>query len=231
MGTYVGYEVISPVPNFNYSTSYLFSYGPFQNGGIKANFAFSDKFGLMVGAFNHFDSYTNDGYPLSFGAQLYVAPVDGMNIYLNMASSEASGEIFDLTATWQATDKFLIGLNAANRSNGALLIQESSDNVSFTGVAAYFDYSFSDPFALGLRFENFSDTDEATVFGFYDAVAGNTVKTSVNAITLSANLTSGPFRLIPEFRMDMGSNEIFTDSNGAAVKSATQFLIAGVYSF
>src|SRR5690606_39227963 len=29
MGTFVGYEVISPVANFNYSTSYLFGAGPF----------------------------------------------------------------------------------------------------------------------------------------------------------------------------------------------------------
>ena len=52
MGTFVGYEVISPVGNFNYSTSYLFSNGPFQNGGLKADFAFSDKIGLMLGVFN-----------------------------------------------------------------------------------------------------------------------------------------------------------------------------------
>ncbi|HEX8376806.1 MAG TPA: outer membrane beta-barrel protein, partial [Pedobacter sp.] len=31
MGTFVGYEVISPVGNFHYSTSYLFTNGPFQN--------------------------------------------------------------------------------------------------------------------------------------------------------------------------------------------------------
>ncbi len=29
--TFLGYEVISPTANFNYSTSYLFSYGPFSS--------------------------------------------------------------------------------------------------------------------------------------------------------------------------------------------------------
>ncbi|MCC8426107.1 outer membrane beta-barrel protein, partial [Mucilaginibacter sp. UR6-11] len=33
MATFVGYEVIAPTGNFNYTTSYLFSYGPFQNAG------------------------------------------------------------------------------------------------------------------------------------------------------------------------------------------------------
>ena len=33
--TFLGYEVISPAANFNYSTSYLFSYGPFSHTGLK----------------------------------------------------------------------------------------------------------------------------------------------------------------------------------------------------
>ncbi len=224
MATYVGYEVISPVPNFNYSTSYLFSNGPFQNGGIKANFHFSDKFGLMVGVFDHYDWYSNldpstgGTHPLSFGAQLSVVPVDGMNIFINLASSDYSGEELDLTATYQATDKFLIGLNAAKRKDGFLLISQSEPGVSpdFAGIAAYLDYSISDPFGLGLRYEYFKD------------YAGNL---NINAITLSGNIKSGPLRLIPEIRMDAGSENIFTDSNGGPVKSATQALIAAVYSF
>jgi hypothetical protein len=33
--TFLGYEVISPAANFNYSTSYMFSYGPFSHTGFK----------------------------------------------------------------------------------------------------------------------------------------------------------------------------------------------------
>jgi hypothetical protein len=36
------------VANFHYSTSYLFTNGPFQNAGVKANYAISDKVGIMV---------------------------------------------------------------------------------------------------------------------------------------------------------------------------------------
>ena len=35
--TFLGYEVISPTGNFNYSTSYMFSYGPFSHSGLKAD--------------------------------------------------------------------------------------------------------------------------------------------------------------------------------------------------
>ncbi len=34
--TFLGYEVISPTANFNYSTSYMFSYGPFSHTGSKS---------------------------------------------------------------------------------------------------------------------------------------------------------------------------------------------------
>ena len=36
--TYLGYEVISPAGNFNYSTSYMFSSGPFSMVGLKGDF-------------------------------------------------------------------------------------------------------------------------------------------------------------------------------------------------
>ena len=37
--TFLGYEVISPAANFNYSTSYMFSYGPFSHTGMKLDFS------------------------------------------------------------------------------------------------------------------------------------------------------------------------------------------------
>lgn len=58
MGTFVGYEVISPAGNFNYSISYLFTNGPFQNAGVKLDYAITDRIGVMVGAFNPWNVYT-----------------------------------------------------------------------------------------------------------------------------------------------------------------------------
>ncbi len=42
--TFLGYEVISPAVNFHYSTSYLFSWGPFNHTGLRADFDFGDGF-------------------------------------------------------------------------------------------------------------------------------------------------------------------------------------------
>lgn len=102
MATFIGYEVISPAGNFNYSTSYLFTYGPFQNAGVKATYAFSDKVSLMAGVFNdQWNVYQSAHNIDAFGAQLTVTPVKGWTAYLNLLtannSTPTSGTVLDLT--------------------------------------------------------------------------------------------------------------------------------------
>src|SRR5665811_901924 len=81
MGTFIGYEVISPASNFNYSTSYLFTNGPFQNAGVKATFAISDKVSLMAGLFNDWNVYQDKNGMTDLGAQLSLAPAEGYDLY------------------------------------------------------------------------------------------------------------------------------------------------------
>src|SRR3546814_3073091 len=101
MATFIGYEVISPVPNFNYTTSYLFSSGPFQNAGIKANYAFSANVGLMVGLFNDWNVYQAFTGGSDFGTQLSLAPVDAWNAYFNFITVSPSGTEIDVTTAYQ----------------------------------------------------------------------------------------------------------------------------------
>jgi hypothetical protein len=213
MGTFIGYEVISPVANFHYSTSYLFTNGPFQNAGVKANYAISDKVGIMVGAFNDsWNSYKAD--PIkglnAFGAQLSFAPAEGISAYLNFMDGSVSGTIVDLTASFQLSEKFKLGLNAADFSN--------EGEVGYTGVALYPAVDVNDKFSLGLRGEYFK----------FKQGSGDT---SVTALTLSANLKAGGLTFIPEFRLDNGSDEIFAKTSGDPTKSASQFALAMVYGF
>lgn len=214
MGTFVGYEIISPTGNFNYSTSYLFTNGPFQNAGIKAEYAFSDKFALMVGLFNDWNGYTDFNGVSDFGAQLYVAPVDGWDVYVNFVTGYPSGTEIDLTTGYQITDEFYLGLNAADYSF-------AEGDGGFTGAALYAQYAISDGFALGARIENFSDK-EGDYFG---------MESSVTAFTLSGNLKSGPLTFIPEIRFDSGNEEIFLDNDVMPTKSASQLVFAVVYAF
>ncbi len=223
MGTFVGYEVISPVGNFNYSTSYLFTNGPFQNAGIKANYALSSKIGLMAGLFNNeWNVYKADSLHgvSTFGAQLSVSPVEGWSAYLNVLTGYSSGTIFDLTTSYQITDKFKLGLNAADWEAG-----KGADNVGYTGVALYPSYAITPGFGLGLRGEYFKTKKNGGVG--YGPIADEDVK----ALTISANLKSGGLTFIPEFRFDNASVNSFMKESGALTKSASQFSFAVVYAF
>ena len=212
MGTFIGYEVISPLANFHYSTSYLFTTGPFQNAGIKANYAVSSKVGLMVGLFNdQWNTYkaTPEFGLNAFGAQLTLTPADGFTAYFNLLSGSESGTIVDLTAAYQITPKFKLGLNAADYSG----VESGS---GYSGLALYPSVAISDTFGLGLRAESFKS---------------KTTDTSVTAFTFSANLKSGGLTFIPEIRLDSASEKEFYSSNGNPTKSASQVALAMVYGF
>lgn len=220
MGTFVGYEIISPTGNFNYSTSYLFTNGPFQNAGVKLDFAISDKLGIMVGAFNPWNVYSADPDigPTSIGAQLSVSPVDGWDAYLNFVTGEADGTEIDLTTTYQINDALMLGLNAASYNNGA------DTATSFAGAALYVNYALTSAAAIGLRYEYFSVDGPGNALGLNEAG-------SINAITLSGNIGGGDLTFIPEIRFDAGSTELFLDGAGAPTTSASQILLGAVYAF
>ena len=222
MGTFIGYEVISPLGNLNYSTSYLFTNGPFQNAGIKANYAISSKVGLMVGMFNDgWNKYQADADLglNNIGAQLTVTPFEGLTAYINYLQGSASGTVLDLTGSYQVSEKFKLGFNAADYAGPA-------DDTGYTGFALYPSYAVSSNFSLGLRAENFKAKKMNT-----SALSGVVGDESVTAFTLSANLKSGGLTFIPEFRMDSGSSDMFSDSDMMATKSASQVSLAVVYGF
>lgn len=222
MGTFVGYEIISPTGNFNYSTSYLFTNGPFQNAGLKLDYAINDKLGVMVGVFNPWNTYSADPEigPSSFGAQVYVSPVDGWDAYINFVTGGESGTEIDLTTTFEVSDDLLVGLNAASYSGTTLGADSAS---AFTGAALYVNYGLGDNAAIGLRGEYFMCSNG---FGALNDSDG-----AVTALTLSGNLIAGDLTFIPEIRYDFADTDAFFDSNGAATSSATQLVLAAVYAF
>lgn len=220
MGTFVGYEIISPTGNFNYSTSYLFTNGPFQNAGVKLDMALTEKIGLMVGAFNPWNVYTADPEigPTSIGAQLSLSLVEGWDAYFNFITGKADGTEIDLTTTYQVNDALMVGLNAARYTNGA------DTATSFAGAALYLNYAVTSAAAIGLRYEYFSVDGPGNALGLDQA--GN-----IHAITLSANIGSGDLIFIPEIRFDAGSADLFLDNTGAPTPTAGQVLLGAVYAF
>lgn len=220
--TFLGYEVISPAANFNYSTSYLFSYGPFSHTGIKADFTLGEDSSLMLAVMNPTDATEfNPNGKYSIGAQYGIS-----GQYFNVLVNPDSYEL-DFTGGFDLSDSFFLGLNAA--------YFDAQDKAgSFYGVALYPQYATSDNFKIGLRAEYFEQTDvivdPITGDANFDAI-GTGMDSSVFATTLSANYSIGSLTIIPELRLDSSSDNFFLDNDAKAAKSLSSFLIAAVYSF
>ena len=211
--TFLGYEVISPVANFNYTTSYMFSYGPFSHTGIKADIAVSDDVSLMLGILNTTDAteFQPFGDDYMFGAQVGL-----FGQYINYLGGGTAGvSQIDFTGGLNLTEDFFLGINATSYSD--------DNDVEFSGVALYPQYSFSETFALGARFEAFSEDG----LGAIGSVSGEGDNTS---FTLTGNYTSGNFILKPEIRIDTASGQFYSNADGTTDNLAA-FIVAAIYSF
>jgi hypothetical protein len=251
--TFLGYEVISPAVNFHYSTSYLFSWGPFNHTGLRADF---DLGGGVVGKlaimnptdiveFNPVDTYT-------LGGQIgYTSDAGG--VWLNVLYGDqdgtldeddfttpgegSAGSLFqvDLTTGWNLSETFYLGFNtsmqsvAAGEFFGATGEVEDSDDdaTSFFGAALYPKLTLSENFALGLRAEYFGIKKEHLGIITLDDDGDG----SVTAFTLSGNYKVGGLTLIPEFRLDTTSEDSFLDKDGKETNAMASVLLAAVYKF
>ena len=199
--TFLGYEVISPAANFNYSTSYMFSNGPFSHTGIKADIALSDNASLMVGVLNTTDATESQpvGDDYMFGAQLGL-----YGQYINFLSGQGATQ-FDYTGGFDLSDSFFVGINATTYED---------DNGEWSGLALYPQVSVSDSFALGLRGETFDIKDTNTF----------------TSLTLTGSYTSGNFTLKPEIRID-SADETVAAWSADGTDSLSSFVLAAIYSF
>ena len=209
--TFLGYEVISPAANFNYSTSYMFSYGPFSHTGAKVDFSISDDVSLMVGVFNQTDQ-TEANYDryTAFGAQLGL-----YGQYINLLAGDEYFQI-DYTGGFDLSDSFFLGINATTAT--------LAGDTGFAGIALYPQLTASDSFAIGLRGEFFSETD-----GFGALVSDGDADNF--SLTLTGSFTSGNFILKPELRLDSASSEIFAISPTETSESLASFVMAMIYTF
>ncbi len=208
--TYLGYEVISPVGNFNYSTSYLFSSGPFSHVGLKADFGLSDDFSLMLAVMNVTDVNNNLTGSYSAGAQL---GYKGQYLNLYYDGKVNLGFEVDYTGGFDLSDEVYLGINAAYQDN---------DGAGFHGVALYPQYAASESISLGLRGEYFG----------YHVEDGEDLP-SVFAATLTGSYTIENLMIKPELRFDTWSNNdgAYFDNDGAPTESLASFLVAAIYSF
>ena len=205
--TYIGYELISPLDNFNYSTSYLFSNGPFSHTGLKAEYTPNKDWSFLFALMNQADADFNTNGRYAAGVE-----VGFKNQYLNFLYEDDNlGFEIDYTGGFDLTSKYYIGINASYDRN---------DGSGFYGVALYPQYTINEKYAIGLRseyFETFSDTvsDDPNVLAF----------------TLTGDIKIENLIIKPELRIDDWSEDIFVDTDLEPTSELASFLIAAIYKF
>ena len=229
--THVGYELVDPQLNRNYSMSYMFTNGPFFHTGIKADLT-AGKHGFMIGIANPTDfksvpdGVINRKFLL---AQYSLAFNDNTKLYLNYVGGKGidstKSSQFDAVVTSKLSSKFNIGYNGTVASVHVWDGAKNASGKSWWGSALYLNFDPKAWFGLTLRGEYFSDENQLKVYS--SAAEGG----SIFASTLSANFKISSLTIIPELRIDNASKKIFSDKNGAPTSSARSLLVAAVYAF
>jgi hypothetical protein len=228
-GTHIGYELVDAVDNKNYSMSYAFSYGPFFNTGVKAQYT-SGKFSAMFGITNptDFKSAMDAGTKQKtyIGQLGYVG--DTGSAYLNFTSgstnpaSDENKTQFDFVASKTISDSFGLGFNAtyAKTTND---FNSTLDGEWFS-LVGYANYAFKETLSLAYRMEFFNAKDAAPSLG---TLTGS----NVFANTVSLNYKVGKLTIIPELRYDAASEDIFKDTDALPTGGMFFALLATTYSF
>lgn len=209
--TYLGYEVISPVGNFHYSTSRLFSNGPFSHVGLKADIALDEDISLMLAVMNVTDVNNNVTGDYAAGAQL---GYKGQFLNLYYDGGIGLGFEVDYTGGFDVNEDFYLGINGAF---------QTSNGEGFYGLAVYPKYTVSEDFSLGLRGEYFADHSDVDDFE----------STGVIGVTLTGSYSVENLTIKPEIRLDSWGNdsEPYFDNDLERTASLAAFTLAAIYSF
>lgn len=228
--THIGYEVLDPQLNRNYSMSYMFTNGPFSHTGIKIE-ATRGNHGFMIGISNATDfriipdNFINKKFLI---AQYSYTPNDKMKVYLNYVGGQnpdtSKTSQFDIVLTSKISEKFNVAYNGTYNSTRLWDGLKNMTSKSWWGSAIYLNYDPKNWLEVTLREEYFNDKNHLKLPG---GVNGSSVCTS----TISGNFKVDGFTFITEFRMDKSNEQIFFKSDGTGTKSAANVLFAVIYSF
>lgn len=203
-----GEEVIESKDNWNYSRGILFTYAiPFYHFGLRAKYAFNDKFALTGYLVNGWNSIVDNNTGKTGGVTLSWNPSKKVSIVQNyMAGPEMLNtnkhprQLSDTVVTISPTSKLSLVVNY-DYGRGDMPVGFLNP-VYWTGVAGYIHYAFNDSWAWTTRYEYYDDHDGftlATVPSHISEVTGTLEK------KIHKNLIT---RL--EYRFDGSNNPLFT---------------------
>jgi hypothetical protein len=226
--TPVGAEVIETKDNFNYSRSFLFTYGPYYHTGLRAKYAVNDKVAVTGFVLNGWDKLFDNNTGKTVGFSVGLTPTKRFALtqtYLGGPENDLTNKgwrnISDTVATVIVNDKVTLLGNFAYTKDRRYVNNVLTEG-NWKGFAGYARFAITEKIAFSPRFEIFDDPQ-----GFQTGVA-QTLKgiTLTQEFKLSNNLLS---RL--EFRRDMSDQSFFARSGARTAKDQNTFIIGLSYFF
>lgn len=233
--TLAGAEVIAPTGNTNFSRSFLFYAEPLTHTGVRATYAASDTFSVIVGVNNgwNYSSLSTSGSKTGeFG--LAWTPSKAFSITLQGYAGkdptyDAPRTFIDAVATYNATDAltFILSYDWGQQKQ-----QPAGDpSLDWNGAAFYTNYALNDHWRVSLRVEYLDDKN-----GF---VTGTGIAQTLKEGTLTFGYDPMKnFELRIEGRYDKSTQAPFLrtiSQSGAAYNTfadnQSEFALQGVYKF
>lgn len=208
--TWMGYETRDAIDNINNSRSMSFGFlQPRYHTGGRLWFDLGNGLDAGVYAVQGWNETRDSNDELSFGAHLGLKRNKWnarVNVYSGTeggdrpsgfygASSEVDVEAFEGMLWYNASDRFIFGIDAT-----FLTADEAGTEYNLNGFALYGQYIWNDKWTLGARFEQVDDEDDF-LFGTDEQVQGLTVNFDYNIHD------NGKLRF--EYRGDSADSDIF----------------------
>jgi len=220
-----GAEVIETKDNWNYSHSMLFALAiPYYHMGVRATYAFNDKFTLMGDIVNGWNNVVENNGRKTYGVQAVIKPVAAVSIVQNyMGGPEQPNDdkdwrhLSDTTVTYTATP--MVSL-MANYDYGKDTVV--GQDVHWDGVAGYAKIQANKWVAIVPRVEWFEDPQ-----GFMTGTA-QTLKEGT--LTLELKGTDN-FLWRIEYRGDFSDQTVFKKDTGQLKKNQNTIAFGLLYSF
>lgn len=218
-GTWHGYEVIESPLNDNYSRSLLFGLSqPFTHTGFRATYTIDEMWEVSGGVTQGWDTVENNNDSYTGHFALRFMPMENVYIQNSVAyGAEEDGNnsdktlLYDLVATWQATDQLMVGLNFdwafAEKSPDNPRYDNSFSDAEWWGLAGYLRYDVTDKLYVALRGEYVEDRHNE-IFDAFLPAGQNKVDVWETTLTVGYEVVDGLLTRV-EYRHDDANEDIF----------------------
>jgi hypothetical protein len=222
--THIGGETIESIKNRNFSHSLFYTYGiPFQDTGIRMNYAFNPKIYTEVYVLNGWNVTSDNNSGKTFGFSVGATPNSKFNFYANyLGGPERPNNNRD----WRHLGDFQIIFSPSAKLQTMVNIDVAKDknavrpgrDAEWEGVTLYVRPNVMDRFFPTARVEYYNDRD-----GFTTNVAGHLWSFTFTADTKLGGKDEFAHLLFrPEVRYDL-SNHPFFGKRGRLLSRNHQF--------